>query len=149
MASAGRPCASHGIPRPDTTMASYLGKPVLVVDDSQTTVRVVRSLLARIGFKDIDEAFNGMAALVKMTEKPYGIVIADWNMEPMSGYELLKQVRANPRLATTRLILMTAELNASHVIAAKKAGASNYILKPFTDEVLRSKIEEALHVPSH
>jgi len=130
-------------------MASYTNKPVLVVDDSQTTVRVVRSLLARIGFKDIDEAFNGMAALAKMTEKPYGIVIADWNMEPMSGYELLKQVRANPRLATTRLILMTAELNASHVIAAKKAGASNYILKPFTDEVLRSKIEEALHVPSH
>jgi two-component system, chemotaxis family, chemotaxis protein CheY len=130
-------------------MASYTTKPVLVVDDSQTTVRVVRSLLARIGFKDIDEATNGMAALAKMTEKPYGIVIADWNMEPMSGYELLKQVRRDPRLAATRYILMTAELNASHVIAAKKAGASNYILKPFTDEVLRSKIEEALHVPSH
>ena len=130
-------------------MASYISKPVLVVDDSQTTVRVVRSLLVRIGFKDIDEASNGMAALAKMTEKPYGIVIADWNMEPMSGYELLKQVRRDPRLAATRYILMTAELNASHVIAAKKAGASNYILKPFTDEVLRSKIEEALHVPSH
>jgi two-component system, chemotaxis family, chemotaxis protein CheY len=130
-------------------MASYLSKPVLVVDDSQTTVRVVRSLLARIGFKDIDDATNGMAALSKMIEKPYGIVIADWNMEPMSGYELLKQVRRDPRLAATRYILMTAELNASHVIAAKKAGASNYILKPFTDEVLRSKIEEALHVPSH
>jgi len=130
-------------------MASYLSKPVLVVDDSQTTVRVVRSLLARIGFKDIDDAPNGMAALTKMIEKPYGIVIADWNMEPMSGYELLKQVRRDPRLTATRYILMTAELNASHVIAAKKAGASNYILKPFTDEVLRSKIEEALHVPSH
>jgi two-component system chemotaxis response regulator CheY len=130
-------------------MASYLSKPVLVVDDSQTTVRVVRSLLARIGFKDIDDAPNGMAALTKMIEKPYGIVIADWNMEPMSGYELLKQVRRDPRLAATRYILMTAELNASNVIAAKKAGASNYILKPFSDEVLRSKIEEALHVPSH
>jgi two-component system chemotaxis response regulator CheY len=130
-------------------MASYLSKPVLVVDDSQTTVRVVRSLLARIGFKDIDDASNGMAALAKMTEKPFGIVIADWNMEPVSGYELLKQVRRDPRLTATRFILMTAELNASHVIAAKKAGASNYILKPFTDEVLRSKIEEALHVPSH
>ena len=128
---------------------AYLSKPVLVVDDSQTTVRVVRSLLARIGFKDIDDASNGMAALAKMTEKPYGIVIADWNMEPMSGYELRKQVRRDPRLTATRFILMTAELNASHVIAAKKAGASNYILKPFTDEVLRSKIEEALHVPSH
>ena len=130
-------------------MASYLTKPVLVVDDSQTTVRVVRSLLARIGFKDIDDASNGMAALTKMTEKPYGIVIADWNMEPMSGYELLKHVRADSRIAGTRLILMTAELNASHVIAAKKAGASNYILKPFTNEVLRSKIEEALLVSSH
>jgi two-component system chemotaxis response regulator CheY len=130
-------------------MASYFSKPVLVVDDSQTTVRVVRSLLARVGFKDIDDASNGMAALAKMTERSYAIVIADWNMEPMSGYELLKQVRADPRLSATRLILMTAELNASHVIAAKKAGANNYILKPFTDEVLRTKIEEALHVPSH
>jgi len=130
-------------------MAAYLTKPVLVVDDSQTTVRVVRSLLTRIGFKDIDDASNGMAALAKMVEKPYGIVIADWNMEPMSGYELLKHVRADSRIAGTRLILMTAELNASHVIAAKKAGASNYILKPFTDVVLRSKIEEALLVPSH
>jgi two-component system chemotaxis response regulator CheY len=130
-------------------MASYLSKPVLVVDDSQTTVRVVRSLLARVGFKDIDDASNGMAALAKMTEKSYAIVIADWNMEPMSGYQLLKQVRADPQLSATRVILMTAELNASHVIAAKKAGANNYILKPFTDEVLRTKIEEALHVPSH
>jgi two-component system, chemotaxis family, chemotaxis protein CheY len=148
MASPGRP-RPHGIPRPDTTMASYLSKPVLVVDDSQTTVRVVRSLLARVGFKDIDDASNGMAALAKMTEKSYAIVIADWNMEPMSGYQLLKQVRADPQLSATRVILMTAELNASHVIAAKKAGANNYILKPFTDEVLRTKIEEALHVPSH
>jgi two-component system, chemotaxis family, chemotaxis protein CheY len=130
-------------------MASYFSKPVLVVDDSQTTVRVVRSLLARVGFKDIDDASNGMAALAKMTEKSYAIVIADWNMEPMSGYQLLKQVRADPQLSATRVILMTAELNASHVIAAKKAGANNYILKPFTDEVLRTKIEEALHVPSH
>lgn len=130
-------------------MAAYLTKPVLVVDDSQTTVRVVRSLLARIGFKDIDDAPSGMAALAKMSEKNYGIVIADWNMEPMSGYELLKQVRADARTSSTRVILMTAELNASHVIAAKKAGASNYILKPFTDEVLRSKIEEALLAPSH
>jgi len=131
-------------------MAAYLTKPVLVVDDSQTTVRVVRSLLMRIGFKDIDDASNGMAALAKMGERNYGIVIADWNMEPMSGYELLKQVRADARISgTTRVILMTAELNASHVIAAKKAGASNYILKPFTDDVLRSKIEEAFLVPSH
>jgi two-component system, chemotaxis family, chemotaxis protein CheY len=130
-------------------MASYFSKPVLVVDDSQTTVRVVRSLLERVGFKDIDDASNGMAALARMTEKSYAIVIADWNMEPMSGYQLLKQVRADPQLSATRVILMTAELNASHVIAAKKAGANNYILKPFTDEVLRTKIEEALHVPSH
>src|SRR5262249_49079041 len=143
------PEATGDAPATSEPMAAYLTKPVLVVDDSQTTVRVVRSLLTRIGFMDIDDASNGMAALAKMVEKPYGIVIADWNMEPMSGYELLKQVRANSRISGTRLILMTAELNASHVIAAKKAGASNYILKPFTDEVLRSKIEEALLLPSH
>src|SRR5258705_8747858 len=103
MASPGRPCASHGIPRPDTTMASYLTKPVLVVDDSQTTVRVVRSLLARIGFKDVDDACNGIAALAKMAEKPYRIVIAACNIEPLSAYNLLRQVPANPRLSTTRL----------------------------------------------
>ena len=122
-------------------MASYLSKPVLVVDDSQTTVRVVRSLLGRIGFKDIDDASNGMAALTKMTEKPYGIVIADWNMEPMSGYELLKQVRADPALGPVPFIMVTAESKTENVIAAKKAGVNNYIVKPFNAQTLQSKIQ--------
>ena len=130
-------------------MASYLSKPVLVVDDSQTTVRVVRSLLARIGFKDIDDATNGMAALSKMIEKPYGIVIADWNMEPMSGYELLKQIRNDPHLARTPVILMTAEPRAEQVVAAKKAGANNYVSKPFTAEALKAKIESSFVSSNH
>ena len=121
-------------------MASYLSKPVLVVDDSQTTVRVVRSLLARVGFKDIDDAFNGMAALAKMTEKSYGIVIADWNMEPMSGYDLLREVRADPALVKTPFIMVTAESKTENVIAAKKAGVDNYIVKPFNALTLQHKI---------
>jgi two-component system chemotaxis response regulator CheY len=124
-------------------MASYLSKPVLVVDDSQTTVRVVRSLLARVGFKDIDDASNGMAALAKMTEKSYAIVIADWNMEPMSGYELLKRVRASSALAKTPFIMVTAESKTENVVAARDAGVSNYIVKPFNAQTLKAKIEAA------
>ena len=123
--------------------------PVLVVDDSQTTVRIVRTLLSRIGFKHVDDAPDGLAALVKMSERKYDLVIADWNMEPMNGYELLKQVRSDPRFAKTRIILMTAESNAEHVVAAKKAGANNYIGKPFTAEALKAKIDSSFIGSGH
>ena len=124
-------------------MVAYLSMPVLVVEDSQPTVRILRTLLSRIGFKHVDDAPDGLAALVKMSERKYDLVIADWNMEPMNGYELLKQVRSDPRFAKTRIILMTAESNAEHVVAAKKAGANNYIGKPFTAEALKAKIDSS------
>jgi len=82
-----------------------------------------------------------LAALVKIAERDYRLVIADWNMEPMNGYELLKQVRADHRFAGTRMMLMTAELSADHVVAARKAGVDNYIVKPFTAETLKAKID--------
>jgi two-component system, chemotaxis family, chemotaxis protein CheY len=124
-------------------MAAYLAMPILVAEDDRTTVHIIRNLLGQIGFKDVDDVPDGSAALVKMKEKRYELVIADWNMAPMTGYELLKQVRAEPGFASTRFILITIEAKPEHVVAAKKAGVNNYIVKPFTAETLKLKIEAA------
>jgi two-component system chemotaxis response regulator CheY len=130
-------------------MAVSLAISILVVEDSPTTVRIIRSLLARIGFRKVDDAPNGLDALVKMSERTYHLIIADWNMEPMSGYELLKQIRSDPNLGRTPVILMTAEPRAEQVVAAKKAGANNYVSKPFTAEALKAKIESSFVSPNH
>ncbi len=114
---------------------------VLVVDDYNTMIRIIRNLLKQIGFEDIDDAADGSAALARMREKKYGLVISDWNMEPMTGYELLKEVRADPGLSKTPFIMVTAESKTENVIAAKKAGVNNYIVKPFNAQTLQSKIE--------
>lgn len=122
-------------------MAVNLSMPVLVVDDYNTMVRIIRNLLKQLGFVNIDEASNGAAALEKMRERKYGLVISDWNMEPMTGYALLQEVRADPGLARTPFIMVTAESKTENVIAAKKAGVSNYIVKPFNAQTLKAKIE--------
>ncbi len=122
-------------------MAVDLSMPVLVVDDYNTMIRIIRNLLKQIGFQDIDDAADGSAALARMREKRYGLVISDWNMEPMTGYELLKEVRADPGLSKTPFIMVTAESKTENVIAAKKAGVNNYIVKPFNAQTLQSKIE--------
>jgi two-component system chemotaxis response regulator CheY len=128
-------------------MAVDLSMPILVVDDYSTMIRIIRNLLRQLGFNDIDEASDGSSALGKMQGKKYGLVISDWNMEPMTGYELLKQVRSNPRLAKTPFIMVTAESKTENVIAAKKAGVNNYIVKPFNAETLRYKIEAVFGPP--
>ena len=122
-------------------MALDRAMPVLVVDDYNTMIRIIRNLLKQIGFQDIDDAADGSAALARMREKRYGLVISDWNMEPMTGYELLKEVRADPGLSKTPFIMVTAESKTENVIAAKKAGVNNYIVKPFNAQTLQSKIE--------
>ena len=122
-------------------MAVDLSMSVLVVDDYSTMIRIIRNLLKQIGFGDIDDAADGSAALARMREKKYGLVISDWNMEPMTGYELLKEVRADPGLSKTPFIMVTAESKTENVIAAKKAGVNNYIVKPFNAQTLQSKIE--------
>jgi two-component system chemotaxis response regulator CheY len=122
-------------------MAVDMSMPVLVVDDYNTMIRIIRNLLKQLGFDDIDDAADGSAALAKMREKKYGLVISDWNMEPMTGYELLKEVRADPSLAKTPFIMVTAESKTENVIAAKKAGVNNYIVKPFNAQTLQTKIE--------
>jgi two-component system chemotaxis response regulator CheY len=122
-------------------MAFDTSMPILVVDDYNTMVRIIRNLLRQLGFNDVDDASDGSAALTKMNGKKYGLVISDWNMEPMTGYELLKQVRANPDTAGTPFIMITAESKTENVVAAKQAGANNYIIKPFNAETLKHKIE--------
>jgi two-component system chemotaxis response regulator CheY len=122
-------------------MAVDLSMPILVVDDYNTMIRILRNLLKQLGFADIDDAADGSAALVKMRDKKYGLVISDWNMEPMTGYDLLKEVRADPGLSQTPFIMVTAESKTENVIAAKKAGVNNYIVKPFNAQTLQSKIE--------
>ena len=115
--------------------------PVLVVDDYSTMVRIIRNLLRQLGFEDIDDASDGSIALEKMNSKRYGLVISDWNMEPMTGYDLLRRVRATPEIDGTPFIMVTAESKTENVIAAKKAGVNNYIVKPFNAQTLKAKIE--------
>jgi two-component system chemotaxis response regulator CheY len=122
-------------------MSVNFAMPVLVVDDYSTMVRIIRNLLRQVGFHDIDDASDGLSALKRLRERQYGLVISDWNMEPMSGYELLKEMRADPALEAVPFIMVTAESKTENVIAAKQAGVSNYIVKPFNARTLQNKIE--------
>lgn len=115
--------------------------PVLVVDDYSTMVRIIRNLLRQLGFADVDDASDGVEAIAKMHAKRYGLVISDWNMEPMTGFDLLRQVRSDPALSDTPFIMVTAESKTENVIAARKAGVNNYIVKPFNAQTLKAKIE--------
>ena len=128
-------------------MAVDLSMPILVVDDYGTMIRIIRNLLRQIGFKDIDDAPDGSIALCKMHIKRYSLVISDWNMEPMTGYELLKQVRSDPSLSATPFIMVTAESKTENVIAAKQAGVNNYIVKPFNADTLKTKIDAVFQSP--
>ncbi|MEM8811487.1 MAG: response regulator [Pseudomonadota bacterium] len=122
-------------------MAIDLSMPVLVVDDYKTMIRIIRNLLKQLGFTDVDDAADGSEAFNKMQARRYGLIISDWNMEPMTGYELLKQVRSDASLCKTPFIMVTAESKTENVIAAKKAGVNNYIVKPFNAQTLKGKIE--------
>jgi two-component system chemotaxis response regulator CheY len=125
-------------------MAVDLNMPVLIVDDYKTMLRIIRNLLKQIGFNNVDEATDGKAALEKMQQRKYGLVISDWNMEPMTGLELLKEVRADEGLRPTPFIMITAESKTENVIAAKEAGVNNYIVKPFNAATLKTKLTSVL-----
>ena len=114
---------------------------ILIVDDYKTMLRIIRNLLKQLGFNNVDEATDGSMALQKLRDKEYGLVISDWNMEPMTGYDLLKEVRASPEFSKTPFIMITAESKTENVIAAKKAGVNNYIVKPFNAATLKTKME--------
>ena len=113
---------------------------ILVVDDYSTMRRIIKNLLKQLGFDNVDEAADGGEAFNKCKEKSYGLIVSDWNMEPVTGMDFLKQVRADEKLKNTPFIMVTAESKPENVIAAKKAGVSNYIVKPFNAETLKGKL---------
>jgi two-component system chemotaxis response regulator CheY len=121
-----------------------LEKHVLVVDDYNTMRRILRNLLSQIGFSNVEEAEDGSTGLRKLRERAFGLVISDWNMAPMSGLEFLKEVRSDGQLKDTPFIMITAESKTENVVAAKEAGVSNYIVKPFNADTLKKKIEAVL-----
>lgn len=124
-------------------MALDFNMPVLVVDDYSTMLRIIRNILRQLGFSDVDGADDGSTALQMMHQRTYGLVISDWNMEPMTGYDLLREVRANGALSGTTFIMVTADGTSEHEMAAKRAGVSDYLLKPFNAAALKSKIDAA------
>ena len=117
---------------------------VLIVDDYKTMLRIIRNLLKQLDFNNVEEATDGQEALSKLRTGNFGLVISDWNMEPMTGLDLLKEVRADAKLKATPFIMITAESKTENVIAAKVAGVSNYIVKPFNAETLKAKIASVL-----
>lgn len=113
---------------------------ILIVDDYKTMLRIIRNLLKQLGFDNVDEATDGSSALQRLREKSYGLVISDWNMEPMTGLQLLREVRADAKLKHIPFVMVTAESKTENVIAAKEAGVTNYIVKPFNAETLKQKL---------
>ena len=118
--------------------------PILIVDDYKTMLRIIRNLLKQLDFNNVDEATDGSMALQKLREKDYSLVISDWNMEPMSGMQLLQEVRADNKLSSLPFIMITAESKTENVVAAKEAGVNNYIVKPFNAATLKQKLQAVL-----
>ena len=126
-------------------MASVdMNMPILIVDDYKTMLRIIRNLLKQLGFNNVDEATDGASALTKLRDKEFGLIISDWNMEPMSGLQLLKEVRADAKLEHLPFIMVTAESKSENVVAAKEAGVSNYIVKPFNAATLKTKLNSVI-----
>ena len=115
---------------------------VLVIDNSSMMFRMIGEFLGQIGFSDIDHALDGGTALEKMRAKRYGLVLSDWNMQPKTGYTLLRRMRENPATKSTPFIMMTTESRNEFVVAANKADVNEYLVKPFTAQTLRTKIEK-------
>ena len=125
-------------------MAVDMNMNVLIVDDYKTMLRIIENLLKQLGFKNVVQATDGSGALKVLREQPVGLVISDWNMQPMTGLQLLKEVRADDKLKTLPFIMITAESKTENVVAAKEAGVNNYIVKPFNAETLKTKISAVL-----
>ncbi|QQR68823.1 MAG: response regulator [Alphaproteobacteria bacterium] len=125
-------------------MSINLSMNVMLVDDSKMILRILGDLMRQLGFRNITDAADGGQALRLLREQDYGLVISDWNMEPVSGLQLLKEVRADEKLKTIPFIMVTAEGKTENVVAAKQAGVNNYIVKPFTVDTLKQKITAVL-----
>lgn len=128
-------------------MSQYAKIKTLVIDDQKTMVQVIVSLLRSLGFQDIHECYDGITAWEKMNSKAYDLILCDWNMEPVTGIQLLKKVRAAPApLSKVPFILVTAEKKTENIILAKQAGVNNYIVKPFPLKTLQQKINATLGI---
>ncbi len=114
----------------------------LIVDDMSTMRKIVRTILNQLGYTSVDEAENGKEALAKLKVGNYQFVLMDWNMPEMDGFEALKAIRADEKLKDIPVIMVTAEAKKENVLMAIQAGANNYVVKPFTPEVLKEKIEK-------
>ena len=125
-------------------MAVDHSMPVLIVDDYKTMIRIIRNLLKQLNLNNVEEATDGGMALQMLRARRFGLVISDWNMQPVTGLDLLRQIRADPALKDTPFIMVTAESKTENVLAAKEAGVNNYIVKPFNAETLKAKIASVL-----
>ncbi|KKB96367.1 Chemotaxis protein CheY [Candidatus Arcanobacter lacustris] len=125
-------------------MAVDMNMNILIVDDYKTMLRIIKNLLSQLGFNNVEEATSGAIALTKLKEKKFDLIISDWNMDQMTGYDLLKSVRADPDFKNLPFILITAESKTENVVAAKAAGVNNYIVKPFNAETLKTKLVSVL-----
>jgi two-component system chemotaxis response regulator CheY len=128
--------------RTEKTMPDRTSLKFLVVDDFSTMRRIVRNLLKELGFTNVDEAEDGAVALAKLREGNFEFVVSDWNMPNMDGLTLLQNVRADARLKTLPFLMVTAEAKKENIIAAAQAGASGYVVKPFTAATLQEKLEK-------
>lgn len=118
--------------------------PILVVDDYATMVKIMRNLLKQIGYANVDTAACGADALQLTQARAYGLIISDWNMSPMSGFDLLREIRATGPNQRTPFLMVTAESKTENVIAARRAGVSGYIVKPFNAAILSSRIDQVM-----
>jgi two-component system chemotaxis response regulator CheY len=114
---------------------------ILTVDDFSTMRRIIKSMLRQLGYNNIVEAEDGVAALNLMQREKVDFVISDWNMPHMSGLDLLKAIRADENLKSIPFLLVTAEALKEYVVEAVQAGVNNYVVKPFTAETLKEKID--------
>lgn len=117
---------------------------VLIVEDRQVMLKILHRLLVQLGFTRIDGAANGIEAMTRLAEKRYDLILSDWNMDGMSGFELLKNVRAKPEMVDTPFVLITAESKPENILAAKAAGATGYLVKPFKLDMLERTLDHVM-----
>lgn len=125
-------------------MAVDLTMNVLVVDDDKMMRRVLRNVLKQLNFANVHEATDGAMALAMLRANDFGLIISDWDMEPVTGIQLLREVRTDSRLRHIPFVMITAESKVEKATTAKEAGVSSYIVKPFTSETLRSELTNVL-----
>jgi two-component system chemotaxis response regulator CheY len=140
--NAGAPEAGAVLSLGGSAMSVPLSMPILVVDDYNTMLRIVRNLLRQLGFRHVDEASDAKTALAKMRARPYGLVISDWNMRPMSGLDLVREVRADEKLKDTPVIMITPAVGNNSV--PRDAGVNSFLPKPFDAAALKRRLMTVL-----